>query len=180
MMVPNYAAFFSRSIAPVTVSKRRTSATLHACAQHPHGVYGGSASKISLMQAVARCWARPTEMDRNSSFRSGSAPPCVDEWADQPRPDCPLVIRDISRAQIAEILWLIVGMTRRERAHPIWREQLIVNHIDDGLPALRVEDGMRERDREQLIRPDRIVATLLAVDDVKQGARTLVPEPRVE
>src|SRR5262249_49576093 len=50
------------------------------------------------------------------------AAPCIDEWADQPGPDCPLVIRDISRAQIAEILWLIVGVTRRERAHPVWRE----------------------------------------------------------
>src|SRR5262245_57842042 len=70
----HYAAFCSRSIDPVTVSKRRTSATLHACAQHPRGVYGGSASKISLMlpmQAVARCCPRPTAMDRNSSFRSG-------------------------------------------------------------------------------------------------------------
>ena len=29
---------------------RSTSATLHACATHPRGVYGGSASKISLME----------------------------------------------------------------------------------------------------------------------------------
>src|SRR5262245_6216777 len=106
--------------------------------------------------------------------------PRVDEWADQPWPDCPLVIRNISRAQIAEILWLIVGVTRRERADPVWREQLIVSHIDDGLPALLVEDGMWERDREELVRPDRIVVTVLAVDDVKEGACTLVPEPRVE
>ena len=50
------------------------------------------------------------------------AVPRVDEWADQPRPDCPLVIRDISRAQIAEILWLIVRVIRGEGAHSVRRE----------------------------------------------------------
>ena len=37
------------------------------------------------------------------------AAPRVDKWPDQPWPDGPLVIRQISRAQIAEIVWLIVG-----------------------------------------------------------------------
>ena len=168
----------------MTVIKRSTSATLHACAQHPRGVYGGSASKISLMlpmQALARCCPRLTAMGRNSSTPIGiDAAPRVDEWSDQPRPDRPLVIREISRTQIAEILWLIVRVTRRERTQAVWREQLIVRHVDDGLPTLLIENGMRQRDREQLIRPNRVVVTVLAVHDVEQSAASLVPETRVE
>ena len=40
------------------------------------------------------------------------AAPRVYKWPDQPRPDRPLVIREIPCAQITEILWLIVGVTR--------------------------------------------------------------------
>ena len=35
---------------PTRFSARSTSATLHACAMQPRGVYGGSASKISLTE----------------------------------------------------------------------------------------------------------------------------------
>ena len=55
-----------------------------------------------------------------------------------------------------------------------------MRHVDDGLQAPLIEHGVRQRDREQLIRPDRIIVTLLAVHYVEQGAGTVVPEPRVE
>ena len=40
--------------AAVFTQQRSTSATLHACATQPRGVNGGSASKISLIDADAR------------------------------------------------------------------------------------------------------------------------------
>src|SRR5262245_16371172 len=39
---------------------------------------------------------------------------------------------------------------------------------------------MRQRDREQLIRPNRVIVTVFAVHDIEQGAAPLVPEARVE
>src|SRR5262245_11066499 len=52
---------------------RSTSATLHACATQPRGVYGSRASKTSLMlpmQASSRCGTKPW---RNRSARAGSS-----------------------------------------------------------------------------------------------------------
>src|SRR5262245_7613155 len=106
--------------------------------------------------------------------------PRVDEWSNEPRPNSSLVIGEISRAQITEILWLKVRVTRRERTQSIWRQQLIVYDVDNGLPALRIEYWMRQRDCEQLIRPDRVIVTVFAVHDIEQRAAGLVPEARVE
>ena len=48
---------------PVFTQQRSTSATLQACAMQPRGVYGGSASKTSLiepMHASFRCGTKPS------------------------------------------------------------------------------------------------------------------------
>ena len=42
------------------------------------------------------------------------ATPRIDKRSNQPRPDGPLVIGKITRAQITEILWLVVRMARRK------------------------------------------------------------------
>src|SRR5262245_42029057 len=106
--------------------------------------------------------------------------PRVDEWSNEPRPNSPLVIGEISCAQIAEILWLKVRVTRRERTQSVWRQQLIVHYINNGLPSLRIKYRMRQRDREQLIRPNRGIVTVFAVHDIEQRAAALVPEACVE
>ena len=78
----------------VLTQQRSTSATLHACATQPRGVYGSSASKISLIDpthASSRCGRKPCRNRRASCGRSGLAlNPGVDEGADQPAPTpCP-------------------------------------------------------------------------------------------
>src|SRR5262245_55436798 len=45
---------------------------------------------------------------------------------------------------------------------------------------LRIEYGMRQGNREQLIRPDRVIVTVLAVHYIEQRAAALIPETRVE
>src|SRR5262249_41999605 len=62
----------------------------------------------------------------------------------------------------------------------IWRKQLIVRHVNDGLPTLRIEYGMRQRDREQLIRSNRVIVTVLAVHYIEQRTAAVVPETRIE
>jgi len=93
-----------------------------------------------------------------------NATPRVDEWADQPWPDSPLVICEVPRAQVTKILRLIIRVTRRQRTQSKWSEQLIVHDVDNRLPVLFVENRMRQRNRKQLIRPDGIVITILAVE----------------
>src|SRR5262245_35870897 len=66
--------------------------------------------------------------------------PSIEEWPDQPWPDGPLVVRDVARSEIAEVLRLIIGVPRRERAHAIRRQQTIVRDIDDSAPPLSIED----------------------------------------
>ena len=90
-----------------------------------------------------------------------NATPGVGELPDQPRPHRSLVIGEISRAQIAKILWLIVRMTRLKRSQPEWSEQLIVHYVNNGLPTLWVKNRMRQRECEQLIRPDGVVVAVL-------------------
>src|SRR5262249_22020196 len=90
------------------------------------------------------------------------------------------MIGEISRAQITKILWLKVRVARSERTQSIWRQQLIVHYVNNGLPTLRIEYWMRQRDREHLIRPNRVIVTVFAVHDIEQRAAALVPEAGVE
>jgi hypothetical protein len=77
-----------------------------------------------------------------------NATPSVEEWANEPRPDGPLVICEIARPQVTEILGLIVRVTRRQRPQSIWSEQLIMHDVDDRLPILLVQNRMRQRNAE--------------------------------
>ena len=86
----------SRLASAVFSRIRRTSATLHACATHPRGIYGGSASKISLidpthasievrLEAVEQRAARrrgrrdAASARRPRTARSASPRPCPDD-----------------------------------------------------------------------------------------------------
>src|SRR5262249_22777424 len=100
--------------------------------------------------------------------------------SNEPRPNCPLVIGEISCSQVTEILWLIVRVARRQRTQSIWRKQLIVYHVNDGLPMLWIEYWVRQRDREQLVRSNRVIVTVLTVHDIEQCAVVLVPETPIE
>ena len=81
--------------------QRSTSATLHACAMQPRGVYGGSASKISLiepMHASLEMRVEPVEQRaRAGAIVRVDLQPGVDERADQPGPDRALMIGGVAR-----------------------------------------------------------------------------------
>src|SRR6185436_6397244 len=83
------------------------------------------------------------------------AQPRVDEGTDEPRPYGPLVICGVSRPQIAEVLSLEVGILLVERSKAVRREQTLGHHVQDAGPPRFVEDGMAERERENLIGPAR-------------------------
>src|SRR5204863_3006501 len=97
------------------------------------------------------------------------APP-VEVRTIQPRPDRALVICEVACAQIAEVLGLVLGMCGIERAWAIRRQEPLVHDVDDRTPTWGVEDGMWQRDREQLVRSDRSVVAVLRVDDVAEAA----------
>ena len=152
----------SRGVAVLT-QQRSTSATLHACATQPRGVYGGSASKISLIDADAGL----VEMRRGSRPGTGARPaarsgcvlhPRVDERADQPGPDRALVVGAVARAQIAVVRRLVVGMSGIERAQADRREQPRVRRSRAPPPSAsdRAPDGAaRTRESDSAGRPDR-------------------------
>src|ERR1700689_5341881 len=48
-----------------SIQHRKTSATLQACAMHPRGVKGGSASKISLIDPTQACFKWSSKPSRN-------------------------------------------------------------------------------------------------------------------
>src|SRR5262245_2423876 len=60
--------------------------------------------------------------------------PRVDERTDEPGPDRSLVIRGVSRAQIAEVLRLEVGMMLVEGAKAVGRQQPVGDNVEDGRP----------------------------------------------
>ena len=80
---------------------RSTSATLHACAMQPRGMYGASASKISLIEpthASSRCASKPSSSVRAPGAVVGvQLQPRVDERPDQPGPDRALVVGGVAR-----------------------------------------------------------------------------------
>ena len=89
---------------PTRCSARSTSATLQACATQPRGVYGGSASKISLIEpthASLRCASKPSSScasagaivrdapsaRRRRTDRSARPRPCPDDTPRRARAD---------------------------------------------------------------------------------------------
>src|SRR4051794_10499178 len=98
-------------------------------------------SNKSLQQSAAAC----------SVFRIYFQPG-VNKGSDQPRPDRPLVIGGIARAQIAEILGFVIGMAWRQRTQSHGREQSLANHLHDRRPAPWIQNRMRQRNGEDLIR----------------------------
>src|SRR4029077_16505710 len=77
--------------------------------------------------------------------------PSVDEWPDQPGPNRTLMISAVARSEIATVNWFIIWIVGREGAQANWRDQFFLDDFQDGFPMFSVEDGMIERDREQLI-----------------------------
>src|SRR5215218_964777 len=106
--------------------------------------------------------------------------PGVDHGANQPAPHGALVVGGVSRAQVAVIGRLVVGMAWRQRTQANRRQQSILDDIYDGCPAGLFEHRVLERYRQQLIGPARSVVSGLAVHDVIQVAACLVPEAAVE
>ena len=140
------------AVASVRSHARSTSATVHACAMQPRGVYGSSASKISLsvpMPASLRCADEALEARARARLVVGmELQPRIDERAHQPSPDGALVVRGVARAQVAVVLRLVVAVPGRERAQTDRRQQPLAHDLEDRLPSApdRAPDG-RARSR---------------------------------
>ena len=131
----------------VLTQQRRTSATLQAWATHPRGVYGGSASKISLidpMQASPRWGTKPLqEGSGTGELARVELQPGVDEGPDEPAPHRPLVVGGVARAQVAVVPGLVVGMAGGQRAQAHRREQPLLHDVHHARPIAhaRAPDG---------------------------------------
>jgi hypothetical protein len=62
------------------------------------------------------------------------------------------MIGGIPGAQVAEIPRFVIGLPRRQGAQPDRRHQLFMHSGNDRLPIFPVEDGVLERNSENLIR----------------------------
>src|SRR2546423_1794931 len=122
------------------------------------------------------------ELSRRRVFPRMHFQPGVDEWADQPRPDCALMISAIAGAQVAGVNWFVIGMVRRKRTKPNWGDEFFLGDIHDRFPARLVKNWMVERDREQLVRSAGRVVRVAAIDidDVVKMSAFFEPEPAVE
>src|SRR5262245_16030887 len=106
--------------------------------------------------------------------------PGVDEWADKPRPHGSLVIGGVAGAKVATILCIVVRRTGCDPSQSEPSQEPRGDVIENRFPADSIENGMRQRDREDLIRPAGIVVALLAVNDVVEVPKIGIPEPGVE
>src|SRR2546425_702521 len=120
------------------------------------------------------------QVARSSPVLGVHPQPCIDKGPDEPGPYCPLMVRRITRAQVAIVLWLVIRMAWGKRAQPYRGEEVLAYHGDDPLPACLVEDRMAQREGEHLVRAAGGILTLRAVDDIVQVSTFGVPEPGVE
>src|SRR5271163_3883602 len=89
--------------------------------------------------------------------------PGIDERADQPSPYCALVVGGIPGAQVAEIPRFVIGLARRQGAQPDRRHQLFMHRGNNRLPMFWVENGVLERDREDLVRSESGIVAILTI-----------------
>ena len=112
----------------------------------PRGVNGGSASKISPIvpspNSLEGADAALEEAARAGAVVGMELEPRVDARTDQPGPHGALVIRGVARAQIAEVLRLVVRLARRERSQSHGRQQpFAATTSSTGVPAPRSSTG---------------------------------------
>ena len=107
---------------------------------HPRGLKGGSASKTSLTVPMP-AWL--ISVSNPASNEPGSLPvawvgakPGIKERANQPSPDRALMICSITRAQLAIVVSLIVGIGRRKGAQTEWRNELVPHDAKHGRPLV--------------------------------------------
>src|SRR5438477_2786575 len=112
--------------------------------------------------------------------RTMHAHPCFNKCANQPGPDCALMINRISLARIALIVRRVSGFARCKRAQTDRREQKHLYCIDDPTRFLfRQKHERQSADGEDLVRPKceiNYTGLMIAVDHVDQISRMFVPE----
>src|SRR5579883_3534415 len=106
--------------------------------------------------------------------------PGINERPNQPRPDSPLMIGGVARSQVAVIGRLVVRLSRRQRTQAQRRKQTLAYHVHHWMPAILIEDRMRERDGKNLIGTARWIVALLAVHHVIEVSALGVPEAPIE
>src|SRR6516162_2270508 len=100
------------------------------------------------------------------------------KWAEQPSPDCSLMLGSVTCARAASIVALIIGVARREASQTVVRKQVPSARIYDSTLLLRCQRAFRQRNREDLIGPERGIAWLRTVNHVKAVIRRMIPKAR--
>src|SRR5262249_56737002 len=86
----------------------------------------------------------------------------------------------VARTQVAVIPRLVIRMTRGQRPQPDRRQQPLRYHAKYRLPSAFLQNRIRQREREDLIRPTRRVGAALAVDDLVEIPAPCLPDAGVE
>src|SRR5690606_14531952 len=104
----------------------------------------------------------------------------VDVGTDQPGPYRALVVRGVTSAQVAPVARSVPRRPWCERSQPDRSKQLARDDIEHLPPARLVEDRVRQRDGEHLVRPQRRIIAVLPVHHVVEVAALGVPEALIE
>src|SRR5437868_3984358 len=93
-----------------------------------------------------------------------------DKRAQQPGPDCALMIGGVAAPLVSAIVRTIVGMAGTKGAQPEWSEQLALHHLENGAGALGSEHRMVQAERENLVRTNGSVGHAVVVHNVVKAA----------
>src|SRR5688572_1039497 len=108
------------------------------------------------------------------------AHPSLNEWSDQPWPNCALVIRAVALQDAAIIMRLVIRFAWSERPQPERRKQLFSDGRNNSLRAFAFDQLKRQStDGKDLIRTENSVFFTLAmihINHIEQAATLLVPE----
>src|ERR671919_1267535 len=90
------------------------------------------------------------------------------------------MISRVAGAQITVIFWLVVRMARRERAQSDGGQQAAANRFQHRFPVRGIENGMRQRNSEDLVWATCGIIAVLAVDHIVKISFLGAPEALVE
>ncbi len=100
----------------------------------------------------------------------------VDEGAEEPRPDAPLVVRGVPLRRPSLEAAPVIGVSRVERPQAVRGEELLLDRRKRPLGPAPCDEGPVEGEREELVGAEGEVSRPVRPDDVGEPADALVPE----
>src|SRR6266536_2873591 len=98
------------------------------------------------------------------------------EWAEEECPHGALMIGAVALLLIAAVVSPVRRIIGREASEPVRGQQVAGTGVDDPALTFGRKWALAERDRVDLVRPDRVVVSVGRVDDVVAAPETFVPE----